>query len=42
MKPNKLLAALASLEKQLKAASPSDAGKIAKKIVSLTDEWINQ
>ena len=42
MKVNKILDTIALLEKRLKAASPPEAAKLKKKLVSLKDEWINQ
>lgn len=29
------------LEERLKSASPTEAGKLAKKLVKLKDEWLN-
>ena len=30
-----------ALEERLKSASPTDSGKIAKKLVKLKDRWLN-
>lgn len=42
MKANKILRTITLLEERLKAASPPEAAKLTKKLVSLKDEWINQ
>ncbi len=41
MKKSKQLRAVRLLEERLKSASPADAGKIAKELVVLKDEWLN-
>lgn len=40
MKDRKLRA-VRHMEERLKALGPADAGKLAKKLVKLKDEWLN-
>ncbi len=41
MNKNKKLAAVQLLEERIKGASPQEAGKIAKRLVKLKDNWLN-
>ena len=34
--------AVRALEEELKSAQPSDVAKLAKRLVKLKDEWVNQ
>lgn len=38
----KELQAVRLLEERLKAASPSESGKLAKELVKLKDDWLNK
>ena len=42
MKRDKKLLRVRALEMRLKAASPVQAGRLAKKLVKLKDAWINE
>ena len=41
MDRDRKLRAVRALEERLKTASPADAGKLAKKLVKLKDDWLN-